>query len=360
MSVKLGVFAMPVHPPEKSFRAVLDENTEKVVLADQLGYQEFYMGEHHTTQLEKVSNPLIFFASIADKTKNIRLGSGVLNLPQTHPMAVASNVALLDQVTNGRFILGVGPGSLVTDLEAFGDVPIDVRGRMVFESIDMVTKIWTTPPPFELKGEFWNVKLKDKLIPEYGVGSPPLPKQLPHPPVAFTMVAPKSYSGRVAGRNNWIPISANFVNKRLLAGHWESYAEGCEDVGRKPDPSVWRVCRCVLVTESDGEADDYLADPDSAVGYYYKFFRHIAVAGRGTLGMLKPDLDKSDEETTNKDIVDAQVISGSPKRVLEQLRALREEIGDFGTLVMTSYDWDRPDMWKRSMRLLASEVAPKL
>lgn len=359
MTVNLGMFAMPIHPPEKDFRSVLDENTEKVVLADDLGFTEFYVGEHHTTQLERVSNPLIFFASVADKTKNIRLGSGVLNLPQMHPMTVASNVALLDQITNGRFILGVGPGSLVSDMEAFGSVPPDVRGRMTFESIDMVTKIWTTEPPFELKGEFWNIPLKDKLIPEYGVGFPPLPKQLPHPPIALTMVAPKSYSGRLAGRKGWIPISANFINKRLLAGHWETYAEGCEEAGRKPDPSIWRVCRCVLVTESDEEARDYLADPNSAVGYYYKFFRHIALAGRGTLDMLKPDLSKSNEETTVKDIVDAQVISGSPKRVLEQLHALRDEIGNFGTLVMTSYDWDQPEMWKRSMRLLASSVAPK-
>jgi alkanesulfonate monooxygenase SsuD/methylene tetrahydromethanopterin reductase-like flavin-dependent oxidoreductase (luciferase family) len=359
MTLKVGMFAMPVHPPEKDFRALLDENIEKVVLADQLGFTEYYMGEHHTSHLERIGNPLIFFAAVADKTKNIRLGSGVINLPQQHPAAVASNVALLDQITNGRFILGVGPGSLVTDIEAFGSVPPEVRGRMVFESIDMITKIWTTKPPYELKGEFWNIALKDKLMPEYGVGDVPMPKQTPHPPIAMTMVAPKSYSARVAGRNNWIPISASFINRRFLKSHWESYVEGCDDVGRKPDPSTWRICRCVLVTDSESEAKEYLADPSSSINYHYRFFREIAIAGRGSLGLLKPDLDKADEATTQKEIVDAQVIAGTPKSVVDQLHALRKEVGDFGTLVMTSFDWDRPGMWKRSMELLANEVAPR-
>ena len=360
MSLKLGMFAMPVHPPEKDFRALLDENIEKVVLADKLGYSEYYMGEHHTSLLERIGNPLIFFANVADKAPNIRLGSGVINLPQMHPVSVASNVALLDQITNGRFIMGVGPGSLVSDMEAFGSVPPEVRGRMVFESIDMVTRIWTTEPPFVLEGEFWTVSLKEKLMPDYGVGNPPLPNQRPYPPIAMTMVAPGSYSARVAGRKDWIPISASFINKRFLKSHWESYVEGCNDVGRAPNPDVWRVCRCTLVTESDAQAQEYLDDPDSSINYHYRFFRKIAVAGRGSDGLLKPDLSKSDQETTIRDIVAAQVIAGSPKRVAEQIRALKDEIGEFGTLIATSFDWDQPDLWRKSMELLATEVAPKL
>ena len=359
MALKIGMFAMPIHPPEKDYRALLDENVAKVVLADQLGFSEYYMGEHYTTLLERISSPLIFFASVADKTKNIRLGSGVLNLPQMHPMAVASNVALLDQMTNGRFILGVGPGSLVTDIEAFGSVEPEVRGRMLFESIDMITKIWTTKPPFELKGEFWTISLKDKLMPEYGVGDAPRPKQAPYPPITMTMVQPNAYSGRVAGRKDWIPMSANFINRRFLRSHWESYVAGCEEVGRKPDPSVWRVCRCILVTDSEAQAQDYLADPASSINYHYRFLREIAVAGRGSIGLLKPDLTKTDDETTQAEIVAAQVIAGTPKRVAEQLDALREETGPFGTLIMTSFDWDQPELWKRSMDLLVNDVAPR-
>ena len=357
--VKLGMFAMPLHHADKDYALTLAEDREAVILADQLGLSEFYVGEHHTSGLEKVTNPLIFFASLASETKNIRLGSGVLNLPQMHPMAVASNVAMLDQLIGGRFILGVGPGTLVTDVEAFGSIPMDVRHKMVFESLDFITKIWTTEPPFELNGEFWNIPLKKSLIPEFKVGWPPLPKQRPYPPIALTMVSPQSSTAKTAGAKGWIPISANFINKRYLRGHWESYAQGCESVGRKADPSQWRVVRCCLVTEDASEARDYMADPTSGIAYYYRFMRHIAIAGRGALFMLKPELDMTDEETTVDRIVKSQVISGSPDEVLEQLIALRKEIGHFGTLVMTSHDWDRPKMWKRSMELMAKNVMPR-
>ncbi len=359
MTINLGMFAMPVHAPGKDYQQSLREDQECVILADQLGFTEFYMGEHHTSGIETVTSPLIFFASIARLTKNIRLGSGVLNLPQMHPISVASNVAMLDQMTDGRFIFGGGPGTLVTDVEAFGSVPMDVRGRMVKESMDFVKKLWTSEPPIELKGEFWTIKIKDKVIPKFRVGWMPKPKQQPHPPFALTMVSPNSSTARAAGAEGWIPISANFVNRRYLRGHWESYAEGCESVGRKADPSTWRVARCCLVTESDAEAEDYIADPDNGISFYYSFMRHIAEVGRGALYMLKPDLDMTDEEATVDKIVPSQVIYGSRKTVLEKLVALREEIGHFGTLIMTAHDWDRPAMWRRSMEMMAQDVIPQ-
>jgi alkanesulfonate monooxygenase SsuD/methylene tetrahydromethanopterin reductase-like flavin-dependent oxidoreductase (luciferase family) len=173
------------------------------------------------------------------------------------------------------------------------------------------------------------------------------------------MVSPQSSTAKPAGARGWIPISANFVNKRYLRGHWVSYAEGCRSVGREPDPAIWRVVRCCLVTETDAEAQDYLADPHSSLSYYYSFIRHIAIAGRNALHTLKPDTDMSDEDTTVDRIVRSQVIAGSPSTVLEQLIALREEIGHFGTLIMTSHDWDRPALWQRSMELMAQEVMPR-
>jgi alkanesulfonate monooxygenase SsuD/methylene tetrahydromethanopterin reductase-like flavin-dependent oxidoreductase (luciferase family) len=360
MSINVGMFAMPCHRLGRDYATVLREDQETIILADELGFSEFYVGEHHTSAIETVTSPLVFLASVASRTKNIRLGSGVLNLPQMHPVTVASNIAMLDHLLDGRFIFGAGPGTLVTDVEAFASPPMDQRGRMVMESLDMVTKLWTQEPPFELDGEFWKIKLKDALIPEFGVGSMPRPRQLPHPPIALTMVSANSSTAKVAGARGWIPISANFVNKRYLRGHWDSYAEGVRSIGAEPDPSMWRVVRCCLVTETDAEAEEYLADPDSGISYYYTFMRHIAIAGRGALFMLKPDLEMSDEETTVPRIVQSQVIAGSPKTVLDKLVALRDEIGHFGTLVMTSHDWDRPAMWRRSMELMAGEVIPRL
>lgn len=358
MTVKLGMFAMPIHHPDKDYRALLREDQEAVILADKLGFSEFYMGEHHTSLLERVTNPLLFLASVADRTKTIRLGTGVMNLPQMHPVAVASNVAMFDHMCDGRFIMGIGPGSLISDVEAFSLTQADVRSKMMLESIDMVQKLWANEPPFELKGDYWNVALKDGLWPDYKVGWMPKPLQ-PDLPVAVALVTPKSSTAKVAGGKGWIAMSSNFIHKRYMREHWESYAEGAVAAGLKPDRDKWRVVRCCLVTESQQETDDYLATPDTSLDYYYQFFRFNLSKGRGALFMLKPDLAMSDEETTVNSIVRSQVIAGSPKRVLEQLVALREEIGHFGTLIMTSHDWDKPKMWQRSMELMATEVMPK-
>ncbi len=121
---------------------------------------------------------------------------------------------------------------------------------------------------------------------------------------------------------------------------------------------MWRVSRSVLVTESDAEAEEYLADPSSGLHFYYSFFHYTFSNARKALYMLKPDLLMPDEDVTVDTIKRALMIAGSPRRVLEQLVALREETGHFGTLLMAGHDWDRPALWRRSMERLAREVMP--
>src|SRR5262249_12899083 len=86
------------------------------------------------------------------------------------------------------------------------------------------------------------------------LGYIPRPYQKPHPPIALSLITPNSSSGKTAGERGWIPVSGQFFHKRYLRGHWEKYVEGCEAVGRRPDPDVWRVSRSILVTETDAEA----------------------------------------------------------------------------------------------------------
>jgi len=360
MTVQLGIFTMPFHHPDRDYATILNEDREAVVLADQLGYSEFFVGEHFSSWSERITSPLIFLASVIDRTKRIKLGTGVINLPQLHPATVAAHAAMFDQLAGGRFIMGIGPGGLVSDLELFAAGAPELRPQMVLESIDMVLKLWASDPPYDLKGKFWNLQIKNGIWPDFKVGWVPRPLQQPHPPIAISLVTPNSSSAKTAGERGWIPISGNFFNKRFLRGHWEKYVEGCEIAGRKPDPSVWRVARCVLACETDAEAEDYIAATDTGMQYYYSFFQYSMAKGRNALFMLKDDDKVSDAATTVDAIKRSQVIFGSPKRVLDQLVALREETGPFGTLLMTGHDWDRPKMWQRSMQLMATEVMPRL
>jgi alkanesulfonate monooxygenase SsuD/methylene tetrahydromethanopterin reductase-like flavin-dependent oxidoreductase (luciferase family) len=106
-------------------------------------------------------------------------------------------------------------------------------------------------------------------------------------------------------------------------------------------------------------SQDYLADPDNGLSFYYTFFHFSFSRGRKALFMLKPDLELPDEDVTMDMIKRTLIIAGTPARVLDQLVALREETGHFGTLLMGGHDWDQPALWRRSMELLATEVMPK-
>ena len=359
MTVKLGMFTMPFHHPSRDYTTILEEDREAVILADRLGFTEAYVGEHFSSWSERITSPLIFLASVIDRTRHIRFGTGVINLPQMHPGTVAAYAAMFDHLCRGRFIFGIGPGGLVSDFELFDVGQAELRPQMMLESIDTILTLWAQDPPYRIDGRFWKINVEHHIYPEFKVGWVPRPYQQPHPPIALSLLTPNSSSARTAGERGWIPVSGNFFHRRHLRGHWEKYAEGCEAAGRRPDPDVWRVARSILVTESDSEAEDYLADPDNGLSFYYRFFLFSFTNLRKALHMVKPDPAMPDEGVTVDGIKRAITIAGSPARVLEQLVALREETGPFGTLLMTGHDWDQPKLWRRSMELLATEVMPR-
>jgi alkanesulfonate monooxygenase SsuD/methylene tetrahydromethanopterin reductase-like flavin-dependent oxidoreductase (luciferase family) len=115
----------------------------------------------------------------------------------------------------------------------------------------------------------------------------------------------------------------------------------------------------VLVTDTEAEAADYLADPESGLTYYYSWFLFSFSRLRKALFMVKDRLEMPDEDVTVDTIKRALIIAGSPRQVLDQLVSLREETGHFGTLLMGGHDWDQPRLWRRSMELLATEVMPR-
>jgi alkanesulfonate monooxygenase SsuD/methylene tetrahydromethanopterin reductase-like flavin-dependent oxidoreductase (luciferase family) len=360
MTVKLGMFTMPFHHPSRDYGAILEEDQEAIVLADRLGFTEAFVGEHFSSWSERITSPLIFLATLVNRTSRIKFGTGVINLPQLHPATVAAHAAMFDHLSDGRFIMGIGPGGLVSDIELFQVAEAAQRPHMVLESIDIILKLWATDPPYRHDGKFWKIGLEQHIYPEYKVGYVPRPLQKPHPPIAISLLTPSSNSARTAGERGWIPVSGNFFHRRYLKGHWDKYVEGCEAAGRRPDPDIWRVSRSVLVTETDAEAEDYLSDPENALSFYYKFFLFSFSQLRKALHMVKPDLDAPDETVTVDMIKRGMIIAGSPRTVLDQLVALRDEVGHFGTLLMAGHDWDQPKLWRRSMELLAREVMPAL
>jgi len=358
--MRLGIFMMPVHPPARSFTDTLAEDEEKSLLADQLGFDELWLGEHFSATTEPIPSPLMFMAALVPRTKNLTFGTAVICLPNHDPVTVAAEVAQFDHMSRGRFMFGIGTGGLVSDLELFGNLDVSIRGRKLLESITMIQRIWSQDPPYDLKGEFWNVRITDGIIPALGIGTMPKPFQKPGPPISLSLSSPNSSTARKAALQGWGIISANNIPTYSVASHWQVYSKACAEAGKTARGENWRVARNIMVAPSDAEAHDRVFSDQGSNRYFYTYMRDVL--GRvGMLIVLKPDPSMPDEEATVEAITEGCVIYGSPNTMLDKLIAFRDRVGPFGSLLMTGLDWSGPNgAWERqSMRLLAAEVMPK-
>ena len=185
--MRLGMFMMPVHPPARSFTDTLAEDEEKSLLADRLGFNEMWLGEHFSATTEPIPSPLMFMAGLVPRTKNLSFGTAVICLPNHHPVKVAAEVAQFDHMSRGRFMFGIGVGGLFSDFELFDNADRAVRVRKAMESIRMIQAIWAQDPPYDLEGEFWTVRIKDAIIPELGIGFMPKPFRKGGPPISMSV-----------------------------------------------------------------------------------------------------------------------------------------------------------------------------
>ena len=354
--MKLGFFTMPMHPPGRNYTQTLKEDREAVLLADRLGYCEAFIGEHITDVCETIPSCLTFIASVAHETKHIKLGSGTVNLPNNHPAQVAAHVAMVDHMLEGRFIFGIGPGGLRSDMEACGNLDAD-RNAMFVESINQILALWASDAPYDLKGRLWNISTARTLIREAGQGVMLKPYQKPHPPIVVTVVVPHSKGLAAAAERGWKPVSANFLLPCWVATHWPMFQQGCDRGGLRADPRDWRVCKSIFVADDDAIARRYAKSLDGPYGFY---FWNLLTKRRsaGGVEIFKHDLALPDPAVTVEYILDRLVISGSVASVVDQLLAFRETVGEFGTLLYCGHDWADPKLARRSMELMAEKVMP--
>ncbi len=356
--MKLGFFTMPIHPLDKDWRQSLSEDREAFILADELGFSEAYCGEHSTDQAENITSCTMFISTLVDRVKSMRLGTGTVNMPNTHPAAVAANIAMLDHLLDGRFNFGISPGGLPSDAEVFGNLDAD-RNAMFLEGINAVLKIWESEAPYDIEGKYWTITTKRTLVPDIGQGLLPKPLQRPHPPIIVTAVAPFSKGVTEAAARGWDPISANFLLPQWIASHWPKYAEGCARANRPALTDNWRVARSIFVADDLDTARRYALSPDSPYRFYYtQLLTKLKKAGRSNL--FKPDQSMSDDAVTLDFVMDELVTWGTPDKVADDLMAFREKTGEFGILLYAGKDWADRDLGRRSMVLLAEQVLPKL
>jgi len=355
--MKLGFFIMPVHPPARHYAETLREDREAFILADRLGYSEGFCGEHLTDLAENIPSSLVFCASLAGFTRQIKLGTAVVNLPFSHPVIVAAQAALVDNLLEGRFLLGIGAGILRSDAEALELLDAD-RGAMFAEAIDHILALWSGEAPYNLAGQYWNLSPPKTLGPGPRLGTNGKPLQKPHPPILGTATDPESKGLIALGRRGWWPISSHFLHRNCLLSQWNNYATGCAEGGHRADRANWRVARSIFVADDDKTARAYGGDDAKSPYRFYMGQLTSKLKKSNRLGGFKERPDMADEDLTLDYIFDNVVIRGSVNRVVDGILALHEKIGDFGTLLYCGKDWADPALSRKSMELMAEKVMP--
>ena len=361
--MKAGLFLMPSHPPEREIYEAHQLDLDTISLADELGYQEAWIGEHFTAPWEPFPSPDLMIAQALMRTKNIKLGAGAHLLPYHHPAELALRVAYLDHLAQGRLMLGIGAGALQTDAEMF-DVDFDAgdNRKMTQESLEIMRMLWSDEGPAEYKGKFWNVNIPDSKEWEWAKLRHFIrPFQQPHPPIGVAGASPSSETLKIAGEKGYIPMSLG-LGPAYIASHWDAVLEGAKRGNRKPPSrSEWRLVRDMWVADTDEEAIR-----DAREGMLFRAWSEYIyplckdgpipfVAG------MKHDESVPNEDVTLDYMLEHIWLVGSPDTVAQKIRNLYEISGGFGVLLTTVLDnADDKEGSTKSMRLLTEEVLPQV
>jgi alkanesulfonate monooxygenase SsuD/methylene tetrahydromethanopterin reductase-like flavin-dependent oxidoreductase (luciferase family) len=354
--LKYGMFVMPIHDPRKPMAQCFDEDLELAVKCEQLGFTDFWVGEHHSSSYESIVMPEIFLGKVLGITDSIRIGPAPVCLQFHNPVHVAGRLAFLDHLSHGRLNVCFGPGAVATDMEVYGVEPKDTGAR-VSEAIEMIMKIWSSDPPYDIDGQFWQVHLSQTVDAELGIGRLQKPLQQPHPPIYVPSISRASRGLEAAAASGFRPISHHMVHSDVLVDQWETYVKGAGSAGREAHPSCWSVSRNIYVADTTAEAKKRARTNSlgSCIQYILNLTARTAPTG---LDMWKPREEMTDEGCNLEYFMDEVVIAGDPDTVARQILELREKVGPFGKLVLVAHDWDDRESWLRSLELFAGEVVP--
>jgi len=353
--VELGLFTMPSHPPERSLYDGQEWDLQTLRWADDLGYKEAWIGEHHASIWEPHPAPDLLVAQALLQTKQIRLGPGGFLLPYHHPAELANRMAMLDHMAQGRLNFGVAASGLPGDWAMFNvDGMAGENREMTRESLEIILRLWTEDGPWEHKGKFWTVNktgvMFETLYPHL------LPFQKPHPPIGVAGLSKNSDTLKMAGEHGFLPMSLN-LNPGYVKSHWEAVEEGARRSGKTPRRADWRLVREVFVAETDEEA--WKLSVEGMMGRQMREYFLPLLGSFGFFEYLKHDPAVPDADVTPEYCATHNWLIGSPKTVAEKLRKVYDDVGGFGVLLVFCFDYvENPEAWQTSMRLLAEEVLP--
>ena len=241
--MKFGIFLAPFHRVGENPTLALKRDMKLIELLDELGYDEAWIGEHHSFGREIIADPVVFMAAAAERTKRIKLGTGVLSLPYHHPLMVADRMVQLDHMTEGRVMLGCGPGALTSDAHMMGIPPTEQRRRMG-ESLDAIMKLLRREELVTMKTDWF--ELRDAQLQLASYSEPHLPVSVA---ASFTPSGPMA-----AGKQGVGLLSVAGVDNTGFERTWGWAEEAAAESGRKISREHWKVVVPIHVSESRKQA----------------------------------------------------------------------------------------------------------
>jgi limonene 1,2-monooxygenase len=332
-----GIFLAPFHPLDQDPTEAIHRDLELVEDLDRLGYEEAWIGEHHSAGFEIISSPEVFIAAAAERTKKIRLGTGVVSLPYHNPLMTANRMIQLDHQTRGRVMFGVGPGLLPSDAMMLGINPMTQRDRMM-EGLKVIMRLFDGEVVTE-KSDWYNlVNARAHL----------LPYTKPHPEIAVASAVSPS-GGRAAGKYGFGMLCVAATNADgfdALGTNWQIANEIAAESGRAMDRSRLRLVGPVHLAETREQAR-------KNVEYgIYKFMEYFA-----RLNPLAPT-PSNGKDPIDDMIESGRAVIGTPDDAIAQLKRLETKQGEFGAFLQLAHNWASFEATKKSYELYARYVVP--
>jgi len=336
--MRFGLFMAPFHPTGQNPTRALERDLELLEHLDHLGFHEAWIGEHHSGGYEIISSPEVFIAAAAQRTKYLRLGSGVNSLPYHHPLLLADRFVLLDHLTRGRAMLGCGPGQLTSDAHMLG-IPAEMQRPRMDEALDAIMAL--------LHGEVVTMKTDWFTLEDARLQLRPYSE----PMLEVAVAASISPTGaKAAGKHGAGLLSIAATTKQgfdAIGTHWKTWNEVAAKHGHTADSAKWRLVGPMHLAETKEQARK---DVEYGILPFSHYFTHVLPAGP-TRG------DTPQEIIANVD-EDGFAVIGTPDDAIEKIQSLVDESGGFGTFLLFGHDWASPAATKHSFELFAQYVMP--
>lgn len=350
--MEFGLFVPPMHYARQSPTRALQRDLEMIQYAESVGFAEAWIGEHHSGGSEIIGPNDVFIAAALERTSRIRLGTGVASLPYHHPFHVAERAVLLDHLSQGRFMLGVGPGSLPTDAHMLGVPWSETRKRMV-ESWGAIHHLLTSDDPLTMKTDWFELNEAALQLQPYSQ---------PTMEIAFTAME-SPFGPSIAGQYGASLLSLSGTKAggyASLGRHWSVMEEKAAEHHQVVDRSNWRVVTMLHVAETREKAKEQVERGLPG------FAAYSAGISERTFEWLEPDPDAPAPTgpPSVQDLIDAfggteVACIGTPDDAIEMIENLVKVTGGFGKLLLfTGTDWTSQSDLNRGLELFAREVMP--